>query len=195
MLKRCEECGYIYSSKAEICPRCGCPNIHKENERILNANREHQGEQIKMSFAGMIVSIILFFLLRNTLDLSNVGNLFMLFWFVTFVGGIISWIGCGIIAGAILFIVMIVATGFIMEFIHAPNWLQFGVALIYIAIPLYFTYIRPFVNLYKRKQYKQMLDGIHQYPNTKQEDDFKEQPRDERIRDDAMQVEFTEHDI
>lgn len=140
MLKRCEECGYEYSSKASACPKCAAPN----EDHIVEGYRQYHN---KTQFEGVIDSILAFILalIFYYIDIkffkTNVNNTFR-FTICSLLAGSIFMFKAGFIGSIVVLCILGFVLDWFLNFLHIPFAITNFIEKIFLMIPLFF-YIHP----------------------------------------------------
>lgn len=154
MLKRCEECGYEYSSYAEKCPRCYYPNRHVLHHMDL----EYAKDEAKFSIFKSLISIVLFFIF--TYLLKKYGGLSPVV--ATFIAAIFSSIMTATGAGIILTLIIIMGLGyFFSEVVHLPNFLEELSVYIFVLFPIYYMVVRPIWKIISILKINHKINKVH----------------------------------
>lgn len=163
----CSECGNKMSEHADICPNCGCPNrlkkarlraLHEEEQRVISIHNtiEYYENQLFEGLATLIISLLLGFgYCKLTGYDINVVMMFLLFVLFTWCQFVMDKYPVGII-GAI-FIIALIFMGIVKVFGNSPELIQNIIVLIFIIYPVYYTIIRPLINIFKIRGKKKEL--------------------------------------
>ena len=178
MLKRCEECGYPYSSLAEKCPRCACPNPHLSKTKNLISRQEKEKDEISKSFLCFIVFLGLTWAVHTWGHLS---------WPLSFwIAGLASCLLVSPGSGTFIILLVISVCGFF--FIdHMPAFFDEVTFYLVPGIVIYYMLIRPFIKIYRIRQNEQEIIRTHTNTNPHTSESYAH-PEAE----DAIDVEYTE---
>lgn len=172
-LIKCPDCGKEYSSRATVCPNCGCPNDYKaeKEEKELQADvnsaiKVDVKKEIILRIAIIVISVITFLSTRNYIisenwinDLSN--NLACLLVEMCLIisivkgfrnggikGAIVSPIGLFIVFGVILLGLQFAAKELYDNYL---NFIGCGICAIYF-VPYFLRPLRLFIKYNVLKQ-------------------------------------------
>lgn len=190
MLKICEECGYKYSSKAEICPKCGCPNSHLIKQIQLEAIKENDKDEIAKSIFCIFLFVVLSAALYWWFDQPWIVSIFIGALFA----GVMSAAGVGIIGATVLILLLCYVTE---EVLHLPREISDLLFYVFAIFPFYFAIIRPIFKIRHIMKTNKEIAKVHTEDVLKSNEEFYQtaRPVNENtpfIAKDAIDVEYEE---
>lgn len=157
MLKRCEECGNYYSSLADVCPKCGCPNSHMIKQGVLEASQDYEEYKLTLSIIGFVVAVVITYFMRK----FELGSFSICLLMGTCIGGVVALFGQKVFKSIIMFVVFVLFMNWLCDLLHLPVAVADGTFYIAFAVLGYAVYIRPFVNIYRYVKYQKDIDKVH----------------------------------
>lgn len=163
---KCYECGNEMSEYADICPKCGCPNrlkqarkraVYREKQRVaaINNTIEYYSEQAMFGIVALIISLLLGY---GFYKWQGEGSIVLVFLFS------IMFFWCYIVMTKFqvgLFASLLVCCAFMMGIVkvlsNTPLIVQNLFAFFLLIYPLYYTIMRPIINVFKIRNEKNKL--------------------------------------
>ena len=162
MLKQCEECGYTYSSRADVCPRCGCPNIHTLEKEYCDVQSTIHTIDMYERIRGLIIGLVLYFLYWKFVSKEFWPVGFVVLWMCLSIGTISSALHLTVIASIVFWILFVLFMAFISEVLHIPDIIQFGIAGIIGIGAMYYLFVMPVIDFIKTRQYQNRKEELYQ---------------------------------
>ena len=156
MLKRCEECGYPYSSFAEKCPRCACPNPHIHKTRNLLSKQETEKDEISKSILCIVVFIGLTWAFHKWGHLEWVPSMWM--------AGFVSCLFISPGSGVFILLFVLAGCGMFLGQYMPPFYDEVSFYLV-TGIIIYYMLIRPFIKIYKIRKNEEEIIQTHTNAN------------------------------
>lgn len=163
-LRVCPDCGKEYSTLAKICPNCGRPNeeflenagsrLHKQMKReSCEAGASLAKMELIQSVATLVFALVVCYICieiggghEGIEDITDVLRVYLVPTNAIFYMLIFFRMGYGIITSFLGWILLTFGTVFLCE--HLPNFLAIIVMGIWVLIPIYSLFVRPFVKLF-----------------------------------------------
>lgn len=163
-LRVCPDCGKNYSTLAKICPNCGRPNeqfletagswLQKQTKRETCETGAHIAKiELIQSVVTLVFALIICYVCieiggghKGIEDITDVIRVYLVPTNAIFYMLIFFRMGYGILASFLGWVLLTFGTVFLCE--HLPNFLAIIVMGIWVLIPIYSLFIRPFVKLF-----------------------------------------------
>lgn len=189
MLKRCEECGYTYSSRADICPRCGCPNIATIEKAYVDEQAELSTLNMYGRLRGVFIGLVLFFLYWKFMKPSFWPMGFLVLFICLTIGTIASIFRVTVIFSIIVWGAFVIFMSFISSALHIPEIVQEGIAVVIGLGSAFYLFGMPIIDFIKTKKYQNRKEELLR------QDDSNLQYTYSEHRDDYVDVDYREQQI
>ena len=189
MLKKCEECGYTYSSRADVCPRCGCPNIRTMEKEYCDIQTTLHTFDMSERIRGLLIGLVLYFIYRKLTPSAFWPLGFVGLWMCLSIGTIASIFHFRVIASVVVWVLFVLFMGFITSLLHIPDIIQIGIAGAIGIASIFYLFVMPVIDYIKVAKYENRKEELYK------EDESNLQYTYSNQRDDYIDVDYKENEF